>query len=234
MRTGSIGSDPSAPDATPREPELPGRLSRSTPCPSRRRCSRIPLPPPRRAWNLLRQTCRRRFLLPTAVRREQAAARMPAVSSSGAAPNRALAVRVGCEAITSPNGLSGVGRRNPPVFHLRKLSCTRPSSGLRNISHGSHIERGMTLTSENSSWAAFGRSPPRIVITNRIISPRRSSPASASAIATMKESKGFDATTTLAPGTSFGIKSLPHLTKNSRSSSSCSLVNVVNRGNGDR
>ena len=92
--------------------------------------------------------------------------------------------RVGPESITSPNGRSAEMRRNPPTPHLRRLSWTRPSSGLRNVSHGSHIDRGMTLTPGNSSCAFFGRSPPRIVITRRTISPRRSNPASVTTAAT--------------------------------------------------
>lgn len=113
-------------------------------------------------------------------------------------------VLVGDEAITSPKGLSGPGRRNPPVFHFLRLSCTLPSMGFLNSTHGSHIERGITLTSLNSSWAAFGRSPPRMVMTSRMISPRRSSPASDRADDTMCDNNGFDATTTFAPGTNLG------------------------------
>ena len=51
-------------------------------------------------------------------------------------------------------------RRSPPVPHRRRLSCTRPSMGLRNKPQGSQFPRGITLTSGNSSWAFFGRSPP--------------------------------------------------------------------------
>ena len=53
--------------------------------------------------------------------------------------------------------------RRPPVCHLRRLSWTRPSHGFRNRPHGSHIERGITLTPSNSAWAFLGRSPPRKV-----------------------------------------------------------------------
>src|SRR2546428_213264 len=60
------------------------------------------------------------------------------------------ALDVGLDRITSPNGLSADGRRKPPVLHLRRLSCTRPSIGRRNTTHGSHIDRGITLTSRNS------------------------------------------------------------------------------------
>ena len=120
----------------------------------------------------------------------------------------------GPESITSPNGRSAEMRRNPPTPHLRRLSWTRPSSGLRNVSHGSHIERGMTLTPGNSSCAFLGRSPPRIVITRRTISPRRSNPASVTAAATRYETSGFDATSTFAPGTRTGYSARAHSKKN--------------------
>lgn len=135
--------------------------------------------------------------------------------------------------MTSPNGLSLDGRRKPPVFHFLKLSCALPSNGFRYTNQGSHIERGITLISLNSSWAALGRSPPRIVMVRRIISPRRSKPASASAHETIYETSGLEATTTCAPGTSFGSKSVPQVTKNACNSSSCSGDNVVNLGRGD-
>jgi len=115
-------------------------------------------------------------------------------------------LRVGEEAMTSPKGLSALGRRKPPVFHFRRLSCTRPSIGLRNSSQGSHMERGITLTSLNSSCAAFGRSPPRMVMTRRISSPRRSRPARAKAPETICDSRGLLATTTFAPGTRAGAR----------------------------
>ena len=86
--------------------------------------------------------------------------------------------------MTSPNGASSETRRSPPVPHFLRLSWTRPSIGLRNSSHGSHLERGMTVTSRNSSWAFLGRSPPRMVMTSRTISPRRSNPARPTAAAT--------------------------------------------------
>ena len=57
---------------------------------------------------------------------------------------------VGFERITSPNGLLAETLLNPPVFHLRRLSWIRPSGGRRNTTHGSHIDRGITLTSSNS------------------------------------------------------------------------------------
>ena len=43
----------------------------------------------------------------------------------------------------------------------------------------------MTVTPANSWWAALGRSPPRIVVVRRTISPRRSNPASERAVETM-------------------------------------------------
>ena len=134
--------------------------------------------------------------------------------------------------MTSPKGLSCPIRRNPPVPHLRRLSCTRPSSGRRNTSHGSHMERGMTLTPPNSCSAFLGRSPPRMVMVNLTNSPRRSSPACASASATMEANRGFDATTTFAPGTNFGSKMRPQRKKNVASPSSPLRFKTVNRGNG--
>ena len=71
--------------------------------------------------------------------------------------------RVGADAMTSAKGASFETLLSPPVFHLRRLSCTRPSHGLRNTPHGSQHERGMTVTSENSLCAFLGRSPPRSV-----------------------------------------------------------------------
>lgn len=62
----------------------------------------------------------------------------------------------------------------------------------------------MPLTVSNSVWAPLGRSPPRMVMTNRTMVPRFSRPASARAPETMNESSGFEATMTFAPGTSFG------------------------------
>ena len=79
--------------------------------------------------------------------------------------------------MTSRNGVWSEVRRRPPVPHLRRLSCTRPSIGLRNSPHGSQLDLGITLTSGNSSCAFFGRSPPRSVLTMRTISPRFSKPA---------------------------------------------------------
>ena len=58
--------------------------------------------------------------------------------------------RVGAATMTSPKGLSSLGRRNPPVPHFRKLSCTRPSNGRLKTSQGSHMDLGITLTSLNS------------------------------------------------------------------------------------
>ena len=96
------------------------------------------------------------------------------------------------------------------------------------------MERGMTLTCENSSCAALGRSPPRRVMTSLTISPRLSRPDSDSPSATICESSGFDATTTLAPGVSFGSSARPNRRKNSLSSSNWSGVSVVKRGSGER
>ena len=121
-----------------------------------------------------------------------------------------LRAPVGADGITSPKGLSLLGRLSAPVFHFRRLSCTRPSIGSRKRSHGSQFERGITLTSGNSAWAALGRSPPRMVVVSRMISPRRSRPARASAPATMKERRGEEATKTCAPGTSLGRSFRPH------------------------
>src|SRR5262249_56025756 len=141
---------------------------------------------------------------------------------------------VGAEGITSPKGRSFDGRLNPPVFHFRRLSCTRPSIGFRKTSHGSHIERGMTLTPENSSWADLGLSPPLIVITRRTISPRLSSPTRASAAETTYDKSGLLATTTFAPGTRTGSNTLPHSKKNRASASRSSVERTVKRGNGER
>jgi hypothetical protein len=52
-----------------------------------------------------------------------------------------------------------------------------------------------------------------------MISPLRSSPASANAAETIKETSGFEATTTFAPGTSFGSKRRAQAKKNVRNSS---------------
>ena len=96
------------------------------------------------------------------------------------------------------------------------------------------MERGITLTSENSLCAALGRSPPRMVMVRRAISPRRSNPASASAPETRYDSRGLEATTTCAPGTSFGSSRRAQTKKNVLMSLSCSGVRVVKRGNGER
>lgn len=141
---------------------------------------------------------------------------------------------VGAERITSPNGAESDGLRKPPVCHFRKLSCTRPSIGFRNKTHGSHIDLGNTLTPSNSSWAAFGRSPPRMVITNLIIAPLRSNPASESAPETISTSNGFEATTTFAPGLNLGKSSFVQMKKNSLKFAFCAAVNVVKRGSGAR
>jgi hypothetical protein len=45
-------------------------------------------------------------------------------------------------------------RRFPLALSARALPAAR------NSNHGSNIERGITLTSGNSTWAFFGRSPP--------------------------------------------------------------------------
>ena len=52
-------------------------------------------------------------------------------------------------------------RRNPPVPQRLRFSATVPSSGLRNMPHGSQPERAITETSGNAASAPFGRSPPR-------------------------------------------------------------------------
>jgi len=120
---------------------------------------------------------------------------------------------VGLDLITSPNGRSAPIRRYPPVFHFRKLSWTRPSNGRRSITHGSHIPRGITLTSENSRWAFFGRPPPRIVITSRTMFPRGSSPASVMAEATMWERRALLAMRMFAPGTTTRLRRDPNRLK---------------------
>jgi hypothetical protein len=125
------------------------------------------------------------------------------------------ALGVGLERITSPNGCSADGRRKPPVIHFRRLSCTRSSGGRRSITHGSHIERGITLTPANSRCAFLGRSPPRIVIVSRTMYPRSSNPLSTIADATICESNGLLAITILAPGTVARISSIPRREKNS-------------------
>src|SRR6266446_3545986 len=142
--------------------------------------------------------------------------------------------RVGEDSTTSPNGRSAEILLKPPVPHFRRLSWTRPSSGLRNTSHGSHIDRGMTLTSENSTCASLGRSPPRIVITNLTISPRRSRPDRDSAFDTTYERRGLLATTTFAPGTSTGRRRAAQAVKNCSSASRSVCLSTVNRGNGER
>ena len=134
--------------------------------------------------------------------------------------------------ITSPKGLSSSGLRKPPVFHFLKFSWTVPSSGFRSVIQGSHLERGMTETPLNSSWAPFGRSPPLNVVTSRMISPRFSRPALVTAELTMCVRSGFDAMRTLAPGLSFGIRYLVHVKKKSYSFWSWVSVKVVNLGTG--
>lgn len=141
--------------------------------------------------------------------------------------------RVGDDRITSPKGFAGDGRRKPPVPHLRRLSCTLPSRGLRKTSQGSHIDLGITLTPLNSAWAPFGRSPPRLVVTSRTISPRRSSPACASDAATKYDISGLAATTTFAPGTSTGISARVHCPKNQANRSKSARERTVKRGSGD-
>ena len=59
--------------------------------------------------------------------------------------------RVGAERMTSSNGLSCDTRRSPPVFHLRRLSWTRPSQGFRKTPQGSQQAQGITVTSPNSA-----------------------------------------------------------------------------------
>ncbi len=61
--------------------------------------------------------------------------------------NRRSSGRVGLDWITSPKGCASDTRRSPPVLHFLRLSCTRPSSGLRKSSQGSYIDLGNTVTS---------------------------------------------------------------------------------------
>ena len=133
---------------------------------------------------------------------EYAPKRMQATGRSGVDGCGAISrspFGVGRDGITSPNGRSGDGRRNPPVLWRLRLSCTRPSTGLRSTTHGSNIDRGITLTFWNSWWAFFGRSPPRIVMTRRMMVPRGSSPPSAMAEPTMWDSNGFRRDDNIAP-----------------------------------
>ena len=206
---------------------------RSNDCPSPRQRSRTQQPPqPPKSYRLQRMD-RGRLLRQAAEQHAQPAVKKLEASSSDEGAKERSPFLVGADPMTSPNGLSLDGRRKPPVFHFLKLSCALPSNGFRYTNQGSHIERGITLISLNSSWAALGRSPPRIVMVRRIISPRRSKPASASAHETIYETSGLEATTTCAPGTSFGSKSVPQVTKNACNSSSCSGDNVVNLGRGE-
>jgi hypothetical protein len=141
---------------------------------------------------------------------------------------------VGLDLMTSPNGLWAHGRRKPPVFHRRRLSCTRPSNGRRNTTQGSHIDRGITLTPSNSSWAFFGRSPPRMVIVKRTMLPRTSSPASAIADVTMCDKRGLLATTMFAPGRATRASSKPSFLKKAWSAFRSASSSTVKRGSGDR
>ena len=59
----------------------------------------------------------------------------------------------------------------------------------------------------------LGRSPPRMVMTSRMICPRGSNPAAASDAVTRCTTRGFDATMTWAPGTITRSASLPHRQK---------------------
>ena len=136
--------------------------------------------------------------------------------------------------MTSENGWSLEMRRSPPVFHLRKLSCTRPSQGLRNSPHGSHEERGMTVTSANSRCAFFGRSPPLNVCTSRIISALFSKPASSSGRYTRWERRGLVAMKMWAPGTMTRKARRAKSEKKCRRLESSSAVKMVNRGSGLR
>ena len=73
-----------------------------------------------------------------------------------------------------------------------------------------------------------------MVMTSLMISPLRCSPPPAKAADTMCDSSGLEATTTFAPGTSFGIRRRVQMKKNSWRYFFCASVNVVNRGSGDR
>src|SRR5260221_11659345 len=107
--------------------------------------------------------------------------------------------RAGDDAIRSLNGSSPEMRRKPPVFHLRRVSRTRPSHGLRNRPHGSQHDLGITETPGNSSLAFLGRSPPRSVYTRRMISPRFSNPEAMNGSYTRWDTSGFVAMNTWAP-----------------------------------
>src|SRR6202034_3289720 len=135
---------------------------------------------------------------------------------------------------TSENGESAEMRRSPPVFHLRRLSCTLPSHGFRNRPQGSQADRGMTVTAENSSCAFFGRSPPRRVWTRRIISPRFSKPFSISGRYTRCESNGLVATNKCPPGTRMRNARWANSEKNCFRLARSSSERTVNRGRGLR
>jgi len=137
------------------------------------------------------------------------------------------------EGITSRNGSSGEILLNPPVFHLRRLSCTRPSQGFRNSPHGSQPDRGITETRSNSSSAFFGLSPPRSVWTNRMISPRFSNPAFRKGSYTKWETSGLVAIKTCAPGTKIFRRLSASVSKNKCSSFFSASVKTVKRGRGD-
>src|SRR2546422_4146104 len=111
--------------------------------------------------------------------------------SDGCGASARSSRRVGAERMISSNGWSGESRLRPPVFHFRKLSCTRPSQGFRKSPQGSQLDRGITVTSADSPCAFLGRSPPRSVFTSRMISPRFSKPASIIGTYTRCESNGL-------------------------------------------
>lgn len=142
--------------------------------------------------------------------------------------------RAGAEAITSKNGFSPDILRNPPVAHFRRLSCTRPSQGLRKSPQGSHAERGITDTSSNSLCAFLGRSPPRKVCTRRITSPRFSNPAPIIAMYTYCESSGLDAIMMWPPGTNTRTAIFANLVKNDESAAMSRSSKTVNLGTGLR
>ncbi len=142
--------------------------------------------------------------------------------------------RAGADWITSTNGFLPETRRKPPAPHLRRLSCTRPSHGFRNKPHGSHAERGITDTSENSSCAFLGRSPPRNVCTRRIISPRFSNPAAIKDMYTYCDNSGLVAIITWPPGTRTRTACLANFVKKEQSVAMSVSSKIVNLGTGLR
>src|SRR5438552_11243253 len=67
-----------------------------------------------------------------------------------------------------------------------------------------------------------------------MIYQRRSNPARVTAFATTKESNGFEATVTCAPGTTIGKSKRAQAKKNLSNSVMSSRDRTVNRGSGDR